>query len=185
VVAGIVPAVRSRRDRDRWRRKMLQQAKSFRLLTRVPSDGERGPIAAVFIFAGAPVFGCVKVRSVILEEIPVSFGRSCATSGCATLQRFAISRSLQCAHSASCTSLSTARRLSSLVRGTPCAALAPHENSTASCKPRRLIVDSRLQRPGARESLLIDRRHHLRACLCTVWGCLRNDLPATTFLAAA
>jgi hypothetical protein len=56
---------------------MLQQAKSFRLLTRVPSDGERGPIAAVFIFAGAPVFGCVKVRSVILEEIPVSFGRSC------------------------------------------------------------------------------------------------------------
>jgi hypothetical protein len=162
---------------------MLQQAKSFRLLTRVPSDGERGPIAAVFIFAGAPVFGCVKVRSVILEEIPVSFGRSCATSGCATLQRFAIFRSLQCAHSASCTSLSTARRLSSLVRGTPCAALAPHENSTASCKPRRLIVDSRLQRPGARESLLIDRRHHLRACLCTVWECLRNDLPATTFLA--
>jgi hypothetical protein len=69
---------------------MLQQAKSFRLLTRVPSDGERGPIAAVFIFAGAPVFGCVKVRSVILEEIPVSFGRICATSGCATLQRFAI-----------------------------------------------------------------------------------------------
>jgi len=56
------------------------------------------------------------------------------TKGVLTAQRRAISRSDHCPHSSSCSSMSTARRLSALERRTPWSAFAPAECRMASRK---------------------------------------------------